>query len=297
MTNNFSLLIKKYSVPVLFLILALAMLYINFASEHRQDASFILATIMMFVAGALTLLYSTGTISTKILTVLGGLAFIGAVITLYFSTASVVSTKKHNEQYELSFGKAAYNLSDIREAQKAYLDKNGKYADTWDKLLDFIRNGEVPYVNKVGVIPNRKITPEERAKLYGDNRPIDVNMTEMEALLLSKMPNPASDLAEFKRDTLMKSYMESKFNTKTYREARELAGYGKFSVDSLAYIPFTNKKWNMQTKDSVKIGQQSYPAIKVWGKLPYAKLEGTDPIEISFGSLTTNDVGGSWESN
>lgn len=293
MTNSFSLLIKKYSVPALFMALALGMLYLN--TQSKQDTSFILATIMMFVAGILTLLYSSGAISTRILTVLGLVASIGAIATLYFSTASVVSTSKHNELYALSSGKAAFNLADIRSAQKAYLERNGHYAKTWEELLDFIKNGKVPFIDRVGTVPTRKITPEERNFIYGDSRAIDNNMTEAEALALTKMANPPADLIGFKRDTIMVSFMQSKFTTRTYQEARMIAGYGVFSVDSLPYIPYTKKKWKMQVKDSVKVGDQTYPAIRVWGMLPYAKLEGTDPQEISFGSLTTNDTGGSWE--
>ncbi|MDG2464866.1 MAG: hypothetical protein P8M61_07235 [Crocinitomicaceae bacterium] len=295
MTNNLTLLLKKYSVPALFLLLAFGMIFLVFASP--QNKTFLIATVMMFIAGILTLLYSSGVISTKILTLLGGVAFVGAIGTLYFSTASVVNTNRHIKKYNMTYGKATYNLQDIRTAQKAYMEENAYYAATWDDLIDFINNGKVPFVEMEGTVPSRRITEDERAFLYGDNRAIDNNMTELEALRLSKRPNPGEGLSNFRRDTVMVSFLQSKFQTRSYTEARQVAGYGAFSTDSLPYIPGTKKKWNLETKKKVKLGETEYPVIKVSGKLPLAKIEGTQPEELTFGSLTTNDTGGSWEGN
>ncbi len=293
MTNKFSLLIKKYSVPALFMLFALGMLYVVMTSP--QNKTFVTATVMMFVAGVLTLLYSSGAISSKILTVLGILALAGAIGTLFYSTKSVVDTNKHMRNFTLISEKAALNLGDVRTAQKAYMEQHGHYTDNWDSLIYFIENGKVPYVNKVGTPPNRKITPEERGFLYGDNRPIDFNMTEEEALRLSLRPNPPTDLVNFKRDTVMVSFLETKFKNKSYTATRMKKGFGKFSVDSLMYVPGTKTRWQVKTLDSLKIGEEVYPAVKVWGMLPLAEVEGKDPKEIGFGSLTMNDLAGTWE--
>ncbi len=282
-------------MPALFLLLAIGMFYIN--TQTPQDTTFIVATIMMLLAGVLTLLYSSGRISSKLLTILGIAAFVGAAGTLYFSTVSVMETNKHIADYKLTYGKSIMNLSDIRTAQKAYMEEKGYYAQTWEELVDFIKTGKVPSVETEGSVPNRKITEAERAILYGDNRAIDVNMTEKEAVLLSLSANPPADLVGFRRDTVMVSFLQTKFKTKSYTEARKVAGFGAFSADSLPYIPGTTRKWKMETKKKVKIGEQEYPVIKVSGRLAKAEIEGTDPEDISFGSLSTNDTGGSWEAN
>ena len=293
MTNNLSLLLKKYSVPALFLLLAFGMIFLVISSP--QNKTFLIATVMMFVAGVLTFLYSSGAISTKILTILGGIAFVGAIGTLYFSTASVVNTNRHIKEYNLTYGKATYNLQDIRTAQKAYMEQNGFFAASWEELVDFIKNGKVPFVEMEGTVPSRRMSVAEMNSIYGDGRPINENMTEKEALLLSKKSNPAEDLRSFKRDTIMVSFLQSKFQTRSYTEARLVAGYGAFSADSLPFIPGTKKQWKLETKKKVKIGETEYPVVRVTGKLPLAKIEGTQPEELSFGSLTTNDTGGSWE--
>jgi hypothetical protein len=230
------------------------------------------------------------------LTLLGLVAGISSALAMYLSFKSVYDTHKHIAKYELCVKLAQNNLSDIRSAQKAFADMNGRYAKDWDELIDFINNGKVPFVDAFGVVPSRKITEQERNFLYGDNRAIDNNMTELEAYRLSKMANAPEDLQNFKRDTILVSFLSTKFGSKSYKAGRMKEGFGAFSAEKLPIIPFSNgKKWKMETRDSIQIGTEYFPAIRVSGMLPIAKLEGEKPKEIYFGQLTSNDTGGSWE--
>jgi hypothetical protein len=294
MTNDLSLLLKKYSVPALFLVLALAMLVLGLRSS--QGATFIIATIMMFAAGLLSLLYSSGKISIKMLTILGLGAGVAALITMVLSISSVSSEVEHQNKYKACVKESESNLRDIRSAQKSYAEVHGKYAANWDELIEFIKNGKVPYIEAVGVVPGRKITEAERAVLYGDNRPIDVNMTEEEALKLSRSGNPADDLKEFRRDTVMVSLLNTKFKSKSAVESRAKEGFGEFNPDKLPIIPMSDgKKWKLEVADSIKMGEDVFPAIRVSGTLPISRIAGTQPDEMYFGKLTTNDTSGSWE--
>lgn len=294
MTGSLSLILKKYSVPALFTIIGLVMVILGIQSQ--QNAQYQIATIMMFCAGVLSFLYSSGNISSKVLTILGVVAGIASIVALGLSYKSVASTQAHIKKYEKTVLEAENNLRDIRTAQKAFAEKNGRYAKDWAELKDFILNGQVPFVVQEGVVPSRKITEQERNFLYGDNRAIDNNMSELEAYRLSKMPNPPADLMGFKRDTVMVSFSSTKFDSKSYKTGRQKAGLPPFDVDALPFIPNAGgRKWKMETKDSVQIGDEFFPAIRVWGKLPIARIEGEEPEEMSFGKLTTNDTGGSWE--
>lgn len=294
MTGNLSLLIKKYSVPALFTLTGIAMLYLGLQSS--QNSVYTIATIMMLVAGILSFLYSSGTLSAKMLTFLGIGAGVVSMVALYLSTVSVKETFDHQQRYAACVAKAQANLRDIRTAQKAYAEANGKYASDWKDLVNFINEGQVPTVNAVGVVPSRKITEAERNFLYGDNRAIDNNMTELEAVLLSRSTICPDDLKEFKRDTVMVSFMSTKFGSRSYKEGRIKAGIGPFYPDSLPYIPMANgKKWKLETVDSLQIGEDFIPAIKVSGMLPLARIQGEKTEELSFGKLTSNDTGGSWE--
>jgi hypothetical protein len=53
--------------------------------------------------------------------------------------------------------------------------------------------------------------------------------------------------------------------------------------------------WNLEIKDSVKVGEDYFPAINVSGTLPFSKIEGTKPESLFFGKITTNETAGSWE--
>ncbi len=297
MTSNFSVIAKKYSVPALFFIIGVAMFV--FGIRENQNSMFRFASIMMFVAGGLSVLYSTGKFKTMMIIAFGTLAGIAAIVTFGMSWKSVTDTAEYNENYKLCRGKAIQNLSDIRYVQKAYAEKHGVYAKDWETLIDFINNGTVAYVDAKGVVPGRKVTPEENKFLYKGNPPIDNNMSELEAYRLAKSPICPEDLKGFKRDTIQVSIKTMKFNNKSYVEGRLKAGYGKFYADSLPYIPFTGGRemWKLETVDSVMMGDDHVPTIQVSGNIPFAKVQTQKKAKeyMSFGKLTTNDTGGTWE--
>jgi hypothetical protein len=297
MTSNFSVIAKKYAVPALFLIIGLAMFI--FGMKENQDATFRFASIMMFVAGGLSVLYSTGQFKTTFIVIFGGLAGVAALATLWMSWDSVSATAKYNEDYKLCRGKSIQNLSDIRYAQKEYAEKFGVYAKDWKTLVDFVETGTVAYVDAKGVVPGRKITEIERDLLYTGKPVVDNNMTEMEAYRLSKLPSCPEDLLGFKRDTIQISLKLMKYSSKSYIEGRLKAGYGKFYSDSLPYIPFTGGRemWKLETKDSVLMGDQKVPTIQISGDIPFARVQtkGKAKEYMSLGKLTTNETSGTWE--
>lgn len=295
MEINLSVLIKKYSVPVLFFIFGIFLLVTGI--KGKQDSMFMMASVLMFLAGIMSILYSSGKLKPSVIYTVGIIAGIGAILTMYFSWKSVNETNTYNNNYAKAKSEAIQNLSDIRYAQKMYAEKNGVYAKDWNTLIDFIKTGTVPYVNSVGVVPARRMTPEESKYIYNDNRPVDNLMTEKEAYKLSKSPIAPEDLKNFKRDTIQVSLLKTKYLTKSNTEGRKKAGLSKFNPDDLPYIPFTNKtkKWKMETKDSVQIGEEFFPAISVSGQIPFAKIQGTTNETISFGKITSNETAGSWE--
>jgi hypothetical protein len=295
MTNNFSVLFKKYSVPVLLLILGITLLIVGVTKN--QGSTFMLSSILMFIAGGLSLLYSSGKMKTLFLVIFGVLAGIAGIVMLSISWGEVSTEIKTQNRNELLSKTAKQNLEDVIYIQKEYQEKNGVYAGTWDDVTDFVKNGTVDYVFVEGSVPGRKLTRKESDFLYSDNRALDFNMTELEAYRLSKWSdNPnASDFKGFRRDTIQVSLLESKFQSRSYLEARKLSGVGTFYPDSLRYIPMTKGKeeWKLETLDSLMLADSTTaPAIKVDGTLPFTKKE------MFFGSLTSpNELGGSWEND
>ncbi|MFK7786418.1 MAG: hypothetical protein AB8B56_14960 [Crocinitomicaceae bacterium] len=293
MTNKFSVLFKKYSVPVLLLTLGVVLLIIGISKD--QGPMFMLSAVLMFIAGGLSLLYSSGKMKTLFLVIFGVLAGIAGIVMLAVSWTEVSTEIATQERNDMLLKTSKQNLEDVIYIQKEYQERNGIYAGSWEEVTDFVKNGTVDYVFSEGSVPNRKLIREESDFLYNDNRPLDFNMTEDEAYRLSKWagnPNSA-DFEGFRRDTVQVSLLKSKFQSRSYLEARKLSGVGTFYPDSLRYIPMTKGKeeWAIATVDSLLTPDSTYaPAIEVKGTLPYLKKD------MSFGSLTSpKELGGSWE--
>lgn len=300
MTGNLSLLFKKYAVPFLFFTIGVVMFITGITG--KQNTMFMLASVLMFLAGMLSILYSSGEFKRTLLYIFGGVAGAAAIATIVLSYTSVDETMTYQANYTMCKGKSIRNLEDIRYAQKAYFEKNGTYAKDWETLVEFIKTGTVPFVESEGVVPGRKINEAERDYLvqfglYKKGQAIDFNMTEKEAYYLSKWANAPEDLKGFRRDTVQRSLLEMKFNNKSYVDSRLKAGFGKFYADSLPYIPLTNAKrmWTMEVNDSIMMGDERVAALKVHGKIPYAKIKGTADEDLFFGSLTSPDLVGNWE--
>lgn len=298
MQVSLSMLVKKFSIPLLFTVAGVTMVVVGLKSG--QDSVFMIAAIMMLAAALMSILYSTGKLTSKLLYMIGFGAGIAAMVTLFLSYKSVKDTSTYMHNYEMCKLQSIQNMQDIRFIQKAYADKNNKFLSSWDELVEYAKTGTVSQVIAKGNVPDTFITPAERDYLYGKNVPIDNKMTEVEAYRLSKWsagPRYNRLFKDFTRDTVQVSLMESKFASKSYVRSRENAGLPPFSPDSLPFIPFTGarEKWIIETADSVQMGEAFVPALFVHGTLPFAKIQGSKNESISFGRLTSNDLSGSWE--
>lgn len=298
MTGNFSVIFKKYSVPVLFLIAGLIILILGLTMN--QGPMFMTASILMFIAGAATMIYSSGKLNRSFLLAFGALAFIAAICTFYISYSSVTTTIKEQDDYEKCLAISQQNMEDVRFVQKKHFEKTGKYLKTWDEIAQFIKVGTINRPVSEGTVPARKISPEERDHLYKGNPPIDKNMTDEEALRLSKWvegPNYQRDFSNFKRDTIQEPILKAKFGSASYRANREKANFGKFYPDSLCFIPYSNatKKWVIAFNDSVVMGDAKVASVKISGMLPLIDPESKEEKEMFFGSITSNSLAGSWE--
>ena len=121
MTNNLSVLLKKYSVPALFLIVGILLLVVGI--KTGQDWTFMMSAVLMFVAGALSALYSSGKLKPGMLLVLGGMAGIAAIAALYMSTSSVKETIDTQDRNANAYTWSMQNLMDIRYIQKEHFKK------------------------------------------------------------------------------------------------------------------------------------------------------------------------------
>lgn len=295
--SNLGLLLKKFSIPVLFLITGLGMLYFGISSN--QNTVFNLSSFLLLVAAILSFLYSWGGLTKNLFVITGAVSGVISLVLLYLSYKSVSDTELYNSNYKKCKSLAISNLSDLRTIQMEYVKVHKKYASTPEELMNFLKTATIDSVATGGTIPSRKLTTEERDFLYNDNRPIDYNMNLVEAYRLSKSKICPADLKSFKYDTLKTSLLGSKFTwNKSYNESRLKSGFSKFNADSLFYIPLTGgkEKWKFEVGTALK-GREEVPVMRISGKLPYADVQGKKNEFIFVGKLDIPETTpvGSWE--
>jgi hypothetical protein len=295
--TNYAILLKKFSVPVLFLIMGLGMLY--FGITGKQNTIFNLSSSLLFVAAILSFLYSWGGLSRKIFVFTGVFSGVVSLVLLYLSYQSVRDTEIYNSSYKACKSLAISNLSDLRTIQMEYLKTYKKYASSAEELKEFLKTATTDSVATQGTVPSRKLTVAERDFLYNDNRPIDNNMNLIEAYRLSKWTLCPADLKDFKYDTLKTSLVGSKFTwNKSYKESRAKSGFYKFNVDSLFVVPFTGgkEKWKFEIA-TVKKGKDDVPVMRISGKIPFAEVQGKKNELLFVGKLDVPEATpvGSWE--
>ena len=299
--QNFSVLLKKYSVPFLFSALGIVLIVVSLVTE--QPFEFILASIIILICSVFLFLTVSGSVSNKITNMIGGVSLVLAAYAFYTALSSVGSSIQHNNDYALMKGLAIQNLKDVQTAQKEYEKKYGVFAADWNTIINFIENDSIADIVRKGSVPNRKITEKERDYLiqfglYKKGQAIDNKMTDLEAYYLSKSHICPPELITFKRDTVMVSFIETTFTrNRGYLREREENNYGKFDANKLRFIPFTNDKveWNIDTVMKPS-GTDTVCFFRLEGILPIPENEGAKADEImTLGSLLEFNLSGSWE--
>jgi len=293
---NISVILKRYSVPAIFLVLGVLLLTVGF--KENQTMEFKLSGVLILIGAIISILSSSGLINVLAAKIIGGFSLVFSIGLLYYSYQTVDNTIKYQENYKACKALAQKNLTDIRTAQKAYLESFGTYAGNWEELINYINSGTVNSVVAEGDKPSRRITEAERNFLYKDARAIDNNMTDIEAYKLSISKKCPEDLKGFKRDTVKVSFLKTTFTENiSYMKERRENGYGKFVAEELKFIPFTKKKmeWKIET-DKIVVGVDSVSTLRIEGVIPFTKIAGSKKKENMYiGKLELNDLSGSWE--
>ncbi|MFM7757403.1 MAG: hypothetical protein ACKO6J_00565, partial [Crocinitomicaceae bacterium] len=308
--GNFALLLKRYSVPTIFLVVGIAVLYVAFSGN--QAIQFKISGVLMLLGSLFSFLNTSDRSNVVTNWAIGGVSLALAAYATIASYNSVETTRTHQEDYKKTKLTAERNLQDLRTIQSAFLKRYGKYAATWEELLGFAENDYVWEDDDAGSVPARRITPEELKYLvsigfktskdgvvtvYKVNQAIDNKMTEEEAVALSKMKTIPEDLVGFKRDSVKVQFIETTFiRNQSYMKERLDLGLGDFNTKALRYIPGKeNQEWKLKSK--ILKGQDGTitHATRISGTIPFSKYENGEPEEMFFGNLQTGDLKGSWE--
>ena len=251
------------------------------------------------MGGALAVLFSAGILKRNLILAIG---FVCVLVTIFFGYSSVVAVadaQKHIDDRARSEQLVRYNLSVIRDVQRAFRNETGKFAATWAELEDFYNNGKITVIDAEKAVPSRPLVKDEIKAIYSDNRAADVNMTEREAALLATMGNPAKkeDLDGFKRDTIKKLFREDYMGSLSRIKERQRLGLGAFKAERLKFKPMSEPQteWTLETRVNVPYGGDTIPTIKVSGEEPVPFLMGGKKDMVGFGNLSTNSDKATWE--
>lgn len=293
MNNKLSATLKKFSLPIIIVAFGLTLLIVGLSSG--QSPRFMMSSLFLAIAGLVMLYLSTGSNIAKIASGLG--VVLGAIgLYIYFDISNDVISINNARKYDREIEELIkQNLADIKTSQVAFRDVHGSYAKDFDQLKKFITDGKIKIAVKNGGVPNRRLTTDERAIIYGpkDQRALDYNMTEEEAIILTKSENPPADLKGFVRDTMLTSFFESSFGSEPYLLRRDKMGFPEFVVDSIFYIPNTGNRFKMTVTDSI-----DYQGIKVQGLFVEGvrKMKSSNnEITYSFGSTSSPALSNNWE--
>jgi hypothetical protein len=293
MNNNLSTTFKKFSLPVIIIALGLVMLIIG--NSLNQPPKFMMASLFLSIAGLVMLFFSAGSNIAKIASILG-IVLGAAGLFIYYDLSNDIITIDNARKFDKETDELVkQNLTDIKTSQIAYKEEYGTYAKSLEDLKKFITDGKIKVAIKNGGVPNRRLTPEERAIVYGekDQRALDYNMTEMEAIALSKSSTPPADLEGFVRDTMLTSFYESSFGAEAYVQRRAKMGFPDFHVDSIFYVPSTGNKFKMVVTDSIE-----YQGVKVQGLMVEGKRQmksKKEEVIYSFGSTSSPALSSNWD--
>ena len=126
---------------------------------------------------------------------------------VYTSIATPIDFQK---ELKLRNDAVVESLKNIRKAQLAFKEVNGKYTANWDSLVKFTKTGTLPLVRKIGALTDAQL---------------EAGMTESEALKQGIIS----------RDTVRIAVRDSLFGK-------------SFEIDKLPFIPYTqNEKFFLGT--------------------------------------------------
>lgn len=159
-------------------------------------------------------------------------------------------------------------LKDIRTAQNAYKDANGKFANNFDLLINFVKHDSLPIARNLGSYDEDYYT-EQQALDSG------IIITHLPDTLTAEQ---AVQLGLVVRDTVRIPVKESIFNE-------------NFAADSLRYVPFSGIKFKIGAGSVMTGSDVRVKVFEVYDPQPYDKWD-----TLRVGSLTeANNSSGNWE--
>jgi hypothetical protein len=243
--------IGKYFFPALLVLIGLLMLI----TGMQQNWLFKLGGAAIALVGIVAILNIAGVISKTVSTLLMVVMILGSAGLAYLNYQSIDDELVFLKKKDLVASHVIQRLKDIRTAELAYKDANGRFTGNWDTLSSFVLTGKIPMIRAFGEKPD--------------------TLSEEEAIVLGLI----------QRDTIYETVLENQFLSEVALKRRKYPFY----VDSLRYVPFGNGI-EFDLKVGV-IGDASgiiTPVIQITDPKPFA-----EPA-LKIGSLEQATTSGNW---
>ena len=185
-----------------------------------------------------------------------------AVVLVIVNFRSVMSPIKFEEIRAKRDSAVIYRLIDIKNAEVEYYRANGRYTNSFDTLINFVKTQKVYTVKKAYELNDRQL--EKVAEIEKNKRkvreitlsPDDADRIFLDLLRtaekkndwkvideLNAMNKDGGDLRNFRRDTTWVSLIDTLYHDPN------------FNVDELPYIPYGNgEKFTLLTDSIAKAG-------------------------------------------
>lgn len=248
---------------------------------------------------------------------------------LYYNINSTIQFKEHVSETEK---KITDKLAVIREAEKAYLERYGKYTASWDTLINFINNGRVPITvrtekitqlsygeEKVEVVIDTVGFMSARDRIFKKNFQLNASTDGTFVTYLAKegdyvaqgtpayrlrLPNGKVEMFKFTDSGTITSLRKLNQGDPIKR-GNLMANMWEYQlnpqvdVNNLASVPGSNEKFDIYV-GKVKRGNIDANVIEVRDPAPInpdrkATNEARTRQPLGFGSRVDVNTGGNWE--
>ena len=249
--NDFKFKFGQYLFPGLLVVVGLLLLI----TGTNQNWMFKLGGAAIAVVGIITCLKIAGIITKGVSIVVMVIMVLGSAGMAYLDYHSIDSRLKFLEKKDLIASHVIQRLKDIRTAEVAYHDANGRYTANWDTLESFILTGEIPMIKAYGEKPD--------------------TLSEVEAI----------EMGLIVRDTVYQSVLETEFLTEAALRQRTYP----FHVDSLRYVPFSGgKTFDLQAGHILDASGRRSAVFEAKDPDPF------DGEPLQVGDMNKVSVSGNW---
>lgn len=158
---------------------------------------------------------------------LNALMVVAILVMVFLCYKSILKPVEFDKAKDFRKEVVKKKLIDVRKAEEAYYEQHGEYCGSWDTLISFVKEGEMPAVASKGTLTDQQLekglTERKAWDMVYNNDGKDAAKYGIE--------NFEQFCQDFRRDTIKEKVMEVKFK-----------GYNPAYLDTLKYIPFTNGK-------------------------------------------------------